>query len=625
MAGSLLVYVGGLIHSITLGLGLVGAAILVMLVVLLRKLRGAKDGVRENGAAQELGISYIFERYCLVDGTYFVIICLGCMWLANRHGANLYYFDEFSHWGQMTKELLRLDGFYTTSASTLMRHNEYPPIIPLWEAICCRLAGGFDGRFMYAALWTLQFSMLLPFVDCANNHKKVFTLTSLVRLIALVLFALLFINAFDAETGGFFASLYADVAMAILGGVVLYETFTMPNRLFEWASLAIKLAFLLLIKEASLFFVGLAMLVLFVRLVLSKSFRKPTNAGVKSAWIAFALLALSCLVTYLSWKLVVHFADFDKSTIQFGATSSGVLAILVGNLSDLQRELMHNYFAALRSTDIYPYLPIRVSYVRGVTVVLIVSLVLGILSKKKAKDIVALLALELGSSALYVVFMLLMYFTGFSEWEMQTLASFNRYMNTFLTSLFIFAFFYFLNGMLFVSPGQHAAQSSEGLSSHLDSALLVVSTLGLAAILVLSPNALVYVTDEQTSAATQIQRSKAEYLTSELPEGANLFLVNQGQSLDNLVAIDYYADGIKFTPGCYRNINYSTSTSNYSVDEWTKNASTADYFFISVENEEFLNTFGQRLSIQPEVGALYKVEGTTNDIIQLGYVSSWSE
>lgn len=636
MAASLLVYVGGLIHSITLGLVLAGMGVLALAVLLVRKITSSRN---EDDTTN---LTDIFTHYCLTSGIYFLLICFGCMWLANRHGANLYYFDEFSHWGQMTKELLRLDGYYTSSASTLMRHNEYPPIIPLWEAICCRLSGGFDGRYVYASLWILQLSMLLPFVDFAKDHKKVFTPASLVRLVALLVFSVLFINAFDDETGGFFASLYADVPMAILGGVVLYESFTLVNTPFAWAAFAIELAFLFLIKEASLFFVGLALLVVFLRIVLSKSFRTPQGQIGKSAWFYFVLVVVSCLAVYLSWKIWVYFADFDKSSIQFGSTLSGLLAIAAGNMTDLQRDLMHNYFAALGQTDIYPFLPIRVTYWRGVIAVVGASLLFSVIAKKKPKDIAALLALEIGSSVLYVVFMLMMYFTGFTEWEMSILASFNRYMNTFSSVLFIFAFFYLLSGTFFSGVNQPAAQEAldsaylaspanqssapaKNLRSHLDSAFLVISALGLALILMRSPGALVYKTAEDTSAFTQTQRSKAEFLMDELPEGTNLFYVNQGEAVNDIMTIDYYADGIKFTPGCYKNIDYGNATSRYSEDEWATNVASADYLFIGAENDEFLNTFGKHLSLQTEVGALYKIEGSKDGIVQLSYVTSWSE
>ena len=47
--------------------------------------------------------------------------------------------DEYSHWGVMIKEMLRLDQFYSVGASTLMVHKDYPPIIQLLELFFCQL------------------------------------------------------------------------------------------------------------------------------------------------------------------------------------------------------------------------------------------------------------------------------------------------------------------------------------------------------------------------------------------------------------------------------------------------------------------------------------------------------
>lgn len=71
--------------------------------------------------------------------------------------------DEVSHWGPMVKETLRLNRFYCVDESVLLVHKDYPPIVTLFEALWCKLCGGYEESYLYKALQTLSFSLLMPF------------------------------------------------------------------------------------------------------------------------------------------------------------------------------------------------------------------------------------------------------------------------------------------------------------------------------------------------------------------------------------------------------------------------------------------------------------------------------
>ena len=43
------------------------------------------------------------------------------------------HWDEYSHWGEMLKEMIRLYKFYSVSSSVLQVHKDYPPLLQLFE------------------------------------------------------------------------------------------------------------------------------------------------------------------------------------------------------------------------------------------------------------------------------------------------------------------------------------------------------------------------------------------------------------------------------------------------------------------------------------------------------------
>ena len=80
--------------------------------------------------------------------------------------------DEFSHWGPMVKEMLRLDTYYTVPESTLFLHKNYPPIISLFETIWCYILGGYREGYLYRSLQLLSFSFFFPFLKFLELDRK---------------------------------------------------------------------------------------------------------------------------------------------------------------------------------------------------------------------------------------------------------------------------------------------------------------------------------------------------------------------------------------------------------------------------------------------------------------------
>ena len=94
---------------------------------------------------------WLNQRFCTPGLLIFVTTYVGVyLYDLNRSFTN---WDEFSHWGVMIKEMLRLNTFYSVDSSVLAVHKDYPPAIQIIEWLWCRLSGGcYEEAYLYSCL-----------------------------------------------------------------------------------------------------------------------------------------------------------------------------------------------------------------------------------------------------------------------------------------------------------------------------------------------------------------------------------------------------------------------------------------------------------------------------------------
>ena len=121
---------------------------------------------------------FIFEKKSNIRNNFFtnglwiflIIVVFFCI-LDYRRYFSLW--DELSHWGMMTKEMLRLDNWYSVEESRLLAHKDYPPFISLYEMFFCKIYGGYSEPRMYLALHIFQASFIVPpLVDSSKREER---------------------------------------------------------------------------------------------------------------------------------------------------------------------------------------------------------------------------------------------------------------------------------------------------------------------------------------------------------------------------------------------------------------------------------------------------------------------
>ena len=154
--------------------------------------------------------------------------------------------DEYSHWGEMVKEMFRLDQFYSISKSSLQAHKDYPPIMQLLELFFCMLKGGFKESYLVQCMHLFSFSFFIPIIDKKDfPFKKSFVIKVVLTLLSFYLILL----SFDQH--GIINTIYTDYIMAIIVSYLLFYIFSEKELLssFSLLLLSIGCSFLVLLKH----------------------------------------------------------------------------------------------------------------------------------------------------------------------------------------------------------------------------------------------------------------------------------------------------------------------------------------------------------------------------------------
>ena len=363
--------------------------------------------------------------------------------------------DELSHWGKMVKEMLRLDSFYCDPASDLLVHKDYPPFASLFQMLWCRLTLEYSEAGVTTALHVFEFAILIPPVtDRLQDGKALAVKRALLYdLLLTVIFAMLIFN-FDFSG---FNTIYMDLLMPILYAYIISVIMDRSLRRsgFGYCSILIGQTCLIISKQMSISFVLLAWLFFTVCEITDSGARESFSgkALVKkySADKRFSgngrtllLLCRSSGVLFIpalanmSWSHYVKTlgisGQFDLSTLNLGA----FLDIIKGGGTFAQHNVYKDYINALftmtQSSGTF-----KLPYAAAVLLAVCILFCLYYLFRKvmDKKELAGYLTVFLTGSVCYALTMLVLYMFFFSESEMIRLASYQRYMCSYVVSEYL--------------------------------------------------------------------------------------------------------------------------------------------------------------------------------------------
>lgn len=339
-----------------------------------------------------------------------------------------YQWDEFSHWGPMVKEMLRLDTFYSVPESTLYVHKDYPPMISLFETIWCLLAGSYKEGYIYRSIQILSFSM---FFSMFSKLKYTNKLKSLLQFLFVLVLLVLVNNAIPLEDANFYNTIYIDSVLAVSFAYGMYLVFILDYSKFEWFRLIVTLSFLLLSKQMGVVFFLIIIGTLFLYNLYNNWINKYKITHKNNA-----LFLLTILIPYLiklSWDAYIKQFNVSMQFVTSDISLNSLIGIIKGVSGEAyQHEAFNNFITALYTKPILTY-PFSLTYVHLIVVFGLLYGGLYYFSRDyKEKHKVALMGfiIVLGAIA-YAFVMMLLYVFNFGFYEGPRLASYIRYVNTY--------------------------------------------------------------------------------------------------------------------------------------------------------------------------------------------------
>lgn len=367
-------------------------------------------------------IKYCFNKICNVS---FIIFSIFFIFISiYLRYSSFSMWDEFSHWGPMVKEMYRLNKLYSVNESYLSVHKDYPPFTSLLELLWCYLSRGYKESYIYRSVSIFSFSFIIPIFNKNFKENKHYLFYS---IFSSILFFLTFFLGFNGgEFKSNFFTIYIDPLCGLFSAYILYFVMKIDTlNGFNLFKLILYLSTLLLIKQVNIAFY----LIIVFYVIIKFSF---INKNIKKSKL---LLLIIPLFIYFTWSLYVKQFNINA---QFSI--SNILTLVNHSANYSLKHTTNLFINALFNNGIISFHNISYPISCLIFTILVVYLFYILNGKKEA--ILALVTCIIGAIG-YVIMMLLLYLTCFSSEEVERLASFERYMSTFiyfLIMLFVFLF-----------------------------------------------------------------------------------------------------------------------------------------------------------------------------------------
>jgi hypothetical protein len=316
--------------------------------------------------------------------------------------------DDFTHWGQMVKEMMRLDQLYDVPQSLSINHKDYPPIPQLFEYYWCQVTNKFNERNCLNALQLFTLAPLISIIPTKMNKSRLVIIFSVPTLLLLV--PVVFFNRL------FYQDTLVDVQLGIIGGFAIYQFITnkiinnkllnppetrtkrpeqnkdihrspeqtqMRTSLFKFAessitedyikfiNLCLTLGVLVLFKSTGIFYLFLIAIVALTNLLRSKiilhrnkslpaqaksinthkingTFQKIKLNQNKSVWFILFWTAFPFLA-FVSWELrILHYNNAGQGFLNLEKITN----LIQGKFESYQQESTTNFISAVFNQDL---------------------------------------------------------------------------------------------------------------------------------------------------------------------------------------------------------------------------------------------------------------------------------
>lgn len=595
MAHILLIMLSGLIsHHLSIGVygGIIIAIILGIIIIVKNRIHISKQTIKQYIITNWNEGVFIF--------TLFYIFCF-----ITNSGKRFTSWDEFSHWGMFLKESLRLDSLYCMSPLTFA-HKDYVPAVTLFEVIWCKLNGRFAEQDAYRAIQIFMFSLLMPIFEKVSAYstrklddgalkieKYKNRLFQFGAVLVILLVPLLCSGGVD-----FYHSIYCDTAVGIIFFWCVFESYReQDDILYQFLLMTIGISVLVLSKMTAMALFPLVIALFIIRFIFL-SYNKPK---VKHFIYMIPVMIVPIALWYWYNKFVDKYIDNTGAVQSYdGIKLSSIKEVFTtpaNSAISYLKQVQDAYIDNIIHTDIL----IHGSYVVVILAIVIIFFIMSFFENDSINKRKLLIAgvWTAGSGLFYALLMYFLYCTAFSEYEAVRLASYGRYMNSFVIAIILFLI---------------AAYYDSGIwKKHAKGYywLIIIIFFDLSFLHVSRFDQVLPGTITHDSEKISNYTANADVIINTSSETEKIYIVKRGDNGDFIWHQRYYCspriiDGGSIGPALYDGDIWS---SDKTVEEFVDSVKGYDYIYFCELDDVFLNKYSVAFS-NPELlvnGTIYRI------------------
>ena len=422
----LLNFQGCLLYGIYFIISLAIACVIYFIYMMLRK----KTSFREIELQQGLIIYAVFLAFAL-----FI-----------NYGRTFHIWDEFSHWGFIVKHFFIVDALGTVKHINYnVRISSYLPGTSLFLYFFTRFSDRFIEYCSYIGMNIMYFCIFMPFIKdlFSKRHwkKQIFLLATFLLLPLVVM------------STRFYRELYVDTMLGIFFGFTLLYYFVYKYEKTVYGLLMVSAAILMLTatKDTGIIFsmiiIGIICIdkIFFGRVQMFEFIKGPSRIDLQLKKLLMLSLPLICIL-YIkaAWSnLLIR----NNLTTYFRVPSliSIINSFVFGQLEQYQIVSLKNFLLAL----FYKRIPLHnMSVVEFSAFFILVAVIITWLNKDNynyRRMLLSTILLVIGLLG-YLFSLAIVYAFIFIEFEAIQLASYERYISSYLIAMLLFILTFYLVG-----------------------------------------------------------------------------------------------------------------------------------------------------------------------------------
>jgi hypothetical protein len=499
----------------------------------------------------------------------------------------------------LTKEMLRMDTWYSEEGTRLLVHLDYPPFASIFEMISCKFgAWGYSESLSIFGLHMLSISLIVPPIidsfESKDNRKMYDNVVSMLLANVIIIFL---IKAFSGNADGGFNTIYKDTILVLLFvyAMLLIHNGNAVKSKFDYLGVILSTSAILITKQMGMAYALLIWFYYILSELINKKAGKPLEKVARTI-----VLVLIPTVTHNIWSTYIRGLglsgqfDLNKITVQ------SIRQILGDTQAEtIQRQTLNDFINAIFTTKIDATY-IQITYATALLIVVVVSVFIWVIGRKiwDKKDMIAFDVTLICGTFGYALTMVIVYLFCFSEGEMRGLASYQRYMSGYMLGemlILIVILYESLNIVKYIKLWQ-----------------LSIATI--VCVLALNPSNLKIFTPGIFSEEKNNDCIEAARMLEENIQGDKTVFILADDTIRSQYYINYYADDIR-PQLCYTDVLNANMADDNVVESIKNTIFKEDYIYIKDINDNFNVAFAYiNNGNDYYAGQLYEISDVNGEI-----------